>query len=147
MHTKEEMKKLCTYCNQNTSNLEYHIKIYHYNEEVKNMGLATSFEKGATLAPMETEGCWTQPSTSQRIPTPVRWRKVPIADDKKPPSVHQGKLSLHGWRNGHRHLLTSGQPHSPVGGHHYLLVNGYEHSPGSRYHDLPSWPPHTLING
>ena len=36
MHTKEDMKKNCTFCNLKTTNLEYHIKIYHYDAHLKN---------------------------------------------------------------------------------------------------------------
>lgn len=36
MHTKEEMEKICQYCNQKTNSLEYHIRIYHIEEELRS---------------------------------------------------------------------------------------------------------------
>ncbi len=39
MHTKVDMKKLCNFCNQSTSNLEYHIKIYHYKEHLESRNI------------------------------------------------------------------------------------------------------------
>ena len=29
------MEKICAYCNQKTGSLEHHIKIYHYEEQMK----------------------------------------------------------------------------------------------------------------
>eukprot|EP00088_Acartia_fossae_P054965 TRINITY_DN6367_c0_g1_i11.p1 TRINITY_DN6367_c0_g1~~TRINITY_DN6367_c0_g1_i11.p1 ORF type:complete len:628 (-),score=168.56 TRINITY_DN6367_c0_g1_i11:200-2083(-) len=34
-HTKEDMEKICPYCNQKTGSLEHHIKIYHYEDQIK----------------------------------------------------------------------------------------------------------------
>eukprot|EP00088_Acartia_fossae_P024075 TRINITY_DN2504_c2_g2_i1.p1 TRINITY_DN2504_c2_g2~~TRINITY_DN2504_c2_g2_i1.p1 ORF type:complete len:612 (+),score=137.26 TRINITY_DN2504_c2_g2_i1:81-1916(+) len=36
MHTKEDMKKNCHFCNQNVIGLDYHIRIYHMDEHLKS---------------------------------------------------------------------------------------------------------------
>eukprot|EP00088_Acartia_fossae_P024071 TRINITY_DN2504_c2_g1_i4.p1 TRINITY_DN2504_c2_g1~~TRINITY_DN2504_c2_g1_i4.p1 ORF type:complete len:580 (+),score=150.99 TRINITY_DN2504_c2_g1_i4:1-1740(+) len=36
MHTKEEMEKICQFCNQKTVGLDYHIRIYHMDEHLKS---------------------------------------------------------------------------------------------------------------
>ena len=47
MHTKEDIQKTCQYCDLKTANVEYHIKIFHFDEYVKNHANApdTSVEK------------------------------------------------------------------------------------------------------
>jgi len=45
MHTKVDMKKLCNFCNQSTSNLEYHIKIYHYKEHLESRNIIENVKK------------------------------------------------------------------------------------------------------
>ena len=44
MHTKVDMKKVCNFCNQSTSNLEYHIKIYHYKEHLESRNIIENVE-------------------------------------------------------------------------------------------------------
>ena len=44
-HTKEDMEKICIYCNQKTGSLEHHIKIYHYEEQMKANNISSAVTK------------------------------------------------------------------------------------------------------
>jgi len=39
-HTKEDMEKICPYCQQKTGSLQHHIKIYHYQDQIQAKELA-----------------------------------------------------------------------------------------------------------
>ena len=39
------MEKICAYCNQKTGSLEHHIKIYHYEEQMKANDISSAVPK------------------------------------------------------------------------------------------------------
>eukprot|EP00088_Acartia_fossae_P044004 TRINITY_DN4661_c0_g1_i6.p1 TRINITY_DN4661_c0_g1~~TRINITY_DN4661_c0_g1_i6.p1 ORF type:complete len:536 (+),score=80.35 TRINITY_DN4661_c0_g1_i6:43-1650(+) len=42
VHTKEDLQKTCPYCSQKTTSLDYHIKIFHFDNQVKSQTITTN---------------------------------------------------------------------------------------------------------